>query len=391
MGIAFSLAYFEFFVTRKEEIMSGSVDSGDDLVSGRDNRSQSTTTIFMGSSSDESYSLGAVFVAGVTYLYDFPKSDGPLTGIRGLGWNLTWASSSGRTPERGGIGIEGVGASIGGTGVLGLGGGSTFQQDFGGNQVTGSGGIGVHGIGGANIQPSANDEEAGPGVVGEGGRQLDTDEKRASHGAGVIGFGGAISPIETGFKGPWLAAEKLRTIDAGGAGIFGLGAEMTTKSSGRRVSGPRNPGPGVVGVGGQEQNGERKSAAGIVGFSGFAPDPRNPILNNLPYAKTNGAGVFGMSKTGRGGVFASDGIAQLQLIPNPAGRDFEQTNTVAPVEVVTEKNDFKLPKDGKPGDFFAMSDAKDNKCILWFCVEGPGRSGALWAQVLLGTRVIGKA
>ena len=227
--------------------------------------------------------------------------------------------------------------------------------------------------------------------MGEGGRQSDLDEKRASHGAGVVGFGGAISPREIGFNGPLRAAKKLVSIDAGGAGVFGLGAEQTTHQFGTpNARGPINPGPGVVGVGGQEQNTLERSAAGVVGFSGFRPDPFHPQLKNLPYSLTNNAGVFGMSKSGRGGVFASEGKAQLQLMPHKTDVDLSSTIAVSPSEVTSEGNDFKLPRDGQPGDFFAMSDSS-GRCILWFCVNGPGQTGASWAQVLLGTKVTGEA
>ena len=160
-----SLGGHELLMATVEESMSdGSDESGEDLVSGRHNRSNSTTTIFLRTKPDENGSLGAVFVAGVTYLYDEPKPDGPLTGVRGLGWNRTWwRPPSGGPPVPGGIGVEGVGAHIEGTGVLGLGGGSLYHLDFGNNEIVGSGGIGVHGIGGATL--SSNLMQRGQGLA----------------------------------------------------------------------------------------------------------------------------------------------------------------------------------------------------------------------------------
>jgi hypothetical protein len=371
--------------------VSGSSKSGQDIEAGRLNKAGGTTQIFWESAAGEEWNYGAVFVAGISESFDGPKPDGPLTGIQGLGWNETYKITS---VQVGGTGVEGIGSVYEGSGVVGIAGGATFHQDFAGNQIVGSGGIGVLGEGGATpgfLPGGEKTTSVGPGVLGVGGRQpLDVNEEQASHAAGVVGFGGGSNPQEASYLGGLSrASERLTKIDMGGAGVWALGASTEIRLIGTKPSGPKNPGPGVVGIGGQ-QRGLSIFAAGVMGVSGLRHDPAVPVLDKLPFVAGHGSGVYGLSFNGRGGMFESEGQAAINLVPNVYRNNFGSKNSVAPTEYSDEGVGFNLPKEADPGDILSIRDS-DRLCTYWVCVKGSGSGPAKWAQLLVGSEIEGNS
>jgi hypothetical protein len=178
----------------------------------------------------------------------------------------------------------------------------------------GDGGNGVEGHGGdANIAPSP-----GYGVLGVGG-VLKNDVSVLPKGtpdAGVVGI--------SGFKAGFLPFFQ----DTASTGVVGQGAV------------------GVRGIGGKP--------AGP-----FPPDPSGSAI-----------GVKGSSTTDRGGVFESNQVASVRLVPS-----------------LTLK---KPPIEGRAGDLLVIPDGDQQPvCSLWFCKRGSVKVGkkvtlkAIWAQVQL--------
>ena len=254
--------------------MSGSEESNEELVSGRVNRSNNQTTIWA-ENTIPYHDLVVHFTGPFIFAVEVAKDseddrDGfqpaePLDAIVGFGW-------SGEPGKRGGTGVTGIGGTLGGAGVVGKGGenGTGVFADAGGDATgvvglggpregtgvfglgsggervlrRGSGGTGVHGVGGhARLQPGPGDVLPGVGVFGQGGKILEENRDRLPLGTGVIGVGGDANN-----------KDMPAINEAGSVGVFGQGADAkinTIVDGGTGVSdGPAEPGAGVVGRGG---------------------------------------------------------------------------------------------------------------------------------------------
>jgi hypothetical protein len=103
----------------------------------------------------------------------------------------------------------------------------------------------------------------------------------------------------------------------------------------------------------------------------------------------SGDAVVGESGSGRGGVFKSDGSAQVQLVPH-AVRGSLSNPVATPVMVIPINKGPALPKLGRGGDLMAVVDGT-GKCTLWFCMNDGNRTrSAKWTQVLLGASFDGR-
>ena len=416
--------------------MSGADESNDDLVSGRTNRANDTTRIWAENQYTD-ITIGPIDLgefrtpfSGTTIFQvevagdsdedgEFRPPD-PLDAIVGVGWSAKDAGKSGGTGvtglggEVGGIGVlakggaggTGLHADAGGdaTGVVGLGGPASgtgvFGLGSGGERFErrGRGGIGVHGVGGhALLQPGPDDVPPGVGVFGQGGAVPDSNSDRIPLGTGVIGVGG-----DAGNKDLPPASE------AGNAGVFGQGADARIRTiidgSTAILDGPDEPGAGVVGRGGVADGDRLLPAAGVVGVAGGQSKP--------PHLETGDVGVFGLGTTGlrgrgldgpgvdgrsrrdRGGVFAADRQAQVNLEPQLVRTKLPPGSPVTPRAISAgelERGIVSLPRDGRAGDLMTLIDDA-RSCTLWFCVRGiDGAGPASWAQVLLGPSFPGQA
>lgn len=417
--------------------MSGSSESNEELVAGRVNRSNDQTTLWAENKFD-SVSIGPFevewfrteFSGPVILLVDVAKDSeneegefrpsAPLDGIMGVGWSAEHAGQSGGTGVigiggvvagrgvfgKGGEGGPGVVGDAGGaaTGVIGFGGPRSgtgvFGLGSGGERPLrrGRGGIGVHGVGGhALLQPGPDDVPPGIGVFGQGGLILESNTDRLLLGTGVIGVGGGAGD-----------PDMPSVNNAGSAGVFGQGAEAkinTVSIGGSSTSdGPAEPGAGVIGRGGEATGARLPPAAGVIGLAGGHDKPSiietgdtgvfGRGSTGVRGSGIAGHGVRGLSDTDRGGVFSSEEIAQIQLIPKSIRTRFPEGSSVTPLGVPTsalQQGVVSLPRSGQGGDLMALID-DSRTCTLWFCVRGAdGSSPARWAQVLMGPSFDGQA
>jgi hypothetical protein len=222
-------------------------------------------------------------------------------------------------------------------------------------------------------------------------------------------------------------------METGGIGVYAQGAEATLTmvppldETGSTIigvpnvpSGPLAPGAGVLGRGGVPiPPAQGPVAAGVIGLAGGLPIPDvfetgdtgvygagpTGVFGHGPIGVRgqgdtgvrgqgggNGSGVHGVSlDAGRGGVFESARSAQVQLIPQVVRASFPNSVPVTPQEIPVKRGEgvVSLPKDGRGGDLLALTDDQ-GQCTLWFCVRGEGAGPAQWAQVLLGTSVVGR-
>ena len=354
------------------------------------------------------------------------QPDEPLDAIVGFGW-------SGAPGKSGGTGITGIGGTLGGAGVVGKGGeGGTgvfgdaggdatgviglggphegtgvFGLGSGGDRVLrrGSGGAGVHGVGGhALLQAGPGDVLPGVGVFGQGGKILEENRDRLLLGTGVIGVGGDANN-----------KDMPATNEAGSVGVFGQGADAkinTIVDGGTTVTdGPAEPGAGVIGRGGIVTGARIPPAAGVIGLAGGLTKPDISMTGNagvVGVGRTGvrgigvadgagalaGPGVSGFSDTDRGGVFASRDVAQAQLVPKRVATTFPQGSPITPTGISAAKLEERvvsLPRTGQGGDLMTLID--DSRfCTLWFCVKGEERpEPAQWAQVILGPAFAGQS
>jgi hypothetical protein len=320
--------------------------------------------------------------------------------------------------------------------VQGIGGGVPDDPTNGG-----AGGIGVHGIGGSQTEfPEFSflgpNVPPGAGLVGQGGRQSKSSNLlRLPHAAGVIGIGGGMgSGVD--------ALPALTLMETGGAGVYGQGANLTTSMvlppqvegqpipTVKQPSGPLEPGVGVIGRGGVAEP-PGAIGGGVVGLAGgFAIPSANSTDGVGVYGHGNlgvrgigsvvgvtgfsdkstgvlgstatGAGVSGTaSKGGRGGTFASDSSAQLQLFPHSIKVQNPDSKLSTPTELSGAGIPKGLPKAGLSGDLLAIDSltkaATDtpevSTCTLWLCVRSADNkkgTAALWSQILLGGFVSGQ-
>ena len=362
--------------------------SGDDVEVGRTVEGESTTVILGAVPSERDVDFNGFVILRIAPQPGDLQPNITLDGIHGVGNN----GAIGDVAVPGGTGVVGFGGPNQGTGIAGLGGG-----------VDGGGGIGVQGTGGSvRAIPSFDpNEPPGAGVVALGGRiEDDSNFPRLSHGAGVIAVaGGSKMPI------PLLA-------DTGSVGVYAQGADATISTVNiddvNTVVGPLAPGPGVLGRGGMPNPPEGPIAAGVIGLAG---DMAIPLIAESGNAGVYGAGpmgvfghgavgvhgqsesgpgVFGSADSGRGGMFASERSAQVQLVPQKIPATFPTPVTVTPTAIPAKNEVVHLPKNGQGGDLLALMDAK-GLCTLWFCVMGDQGGPAQWAQVLTGTSFDGVA
>jgi hypothetical protein len=151
-----------------------------------------------------------------------------------------------------------------------------------------------------------------------------------------------------------------------GTGVAGAGDSCGVQGSSQKI--------GIIGSGG-------KGGTGVFGVS----ESGTGVSGN----SSDGDGVVGKSLDGRGGVFGSDHLAQVQLVPQDLGIEpFDAV--VTPVKVIPIKEAPALPTGGRGGDLIAVKD-NSKQCTLWFCVEDEdGGRAAQWAQVLLGDAFDGR-
>lgn len=356
--------------------------SGDDIQAGRATTGESTTLLLGAIPSEQDVNFNGTVILAVGPQEGDLHPTGTLNGIIGRG------SNPGTPPGiPGGIGIIGEGGSNGGTGVLGNGGGGgtgvVANGGNGGQVVFGidPAGIGLLARGGAvknTFAISTNRAPHGPGVVasagasavptpaeagnvgvfGQGGDQVDETMDigspplivvgPASAGAGVVGRGG----ITRGNNG----VPNDPVVDTGGrsAGVVGLAGGLSMPLPGEYsragVFGKSDSGPGVSGV--------AESGIGVVGASKTGVGVSGVNLSSD--AATSRAGIEGFAAADRGGVFTSQTVAQLRLVP--------------------------LQIDGNPqiaglaGDLLMTID-RENIAHLWFCQVGGSPGAAIWIQL----------
>jgi hypothetical protein len=280
----------------------------------------------------------------------------------------------------------------------------------------GVGGIGVHGIGGSQSEPTWNpNDPPGTGVLAQGGRQAEFNKLRLPHGAGVVAIAaGSKQPIPPIVDGSGMSV-------TGGVGVYAQGAEAKVETLNidgvPTVVGPTEPGPGVLGRGGVPIPRDRAVAAGVIGLAGDVPiQPFLETGNTGVYGKGpigvhgrsdagpgvegssgKGIGVIGQSDSDRGGLFSSGRSAQVLLQPFDLHATLPAPVPITATAIPSPQEGPKLPRDGRGGDLMAVIDKK-HQCTLWFCVGGAifGPDGivlnpASWAQVLLGPSFIGVA
>jgi hypothetical protein len=198
-----------------------------------------------------------------------------------------------------------------------------------------SGGIGVHGESGSGTGVKGESRD-GTGVHGH------SDFSHGVHGESPDGTG--VHGVTT--HGTGVHGETTSGFLSGSAGI---GVHGSGSSFGTGVRGDGVHGPGVQGV--------SETGHGVHGFS---------LVND---------GIFGESRDGRGGLFVSQKIAQLRLVP--ADSEFGQATLPA----------------GKTGDLYARSipdtPAPKNKAELYFCLGKATNGKSLWVPLTFGQAVFG--
>ncbi|MGW3123817.1 hypothetical protein ACWDBW_43070 [Streptomyces sp. NPDC001107] len=222
----------------------------------------------------------------------------------------------------------------------------------------------------------------------------------ANNAVGVSGMG------VTGVVG-WVAT---RTRDksaekAAMAGVLGMGDVNDANSPGVVGQGRT----AILGTGGETGVSGQGESVGVHGKSIFTgvkgeitdTDPKNTGAFGVQGISLGGAGVFGQSSFGPGGLFSS-GRAQVSLDPHFDARTPPvETVSVSPREVdATTGVPLGLPKKGNKGDVHALvlSFPERNReevffrplCTLWLCVEQNSSVGAAkWVQILTGSLVEG--
>jgi hypothetical protein len=113
---------------------------------------------------------------------------------------------------------------------------------------------------------------------------------------------------------------------SGSVGVFGQGGNADRKSvtvnNVPGTAGPKDPGVGVLGIGGTQSDDGKVHGPGGPGVMGVAGGASMPSSDDTASAGVYGVGSAGTDRMppGRGGVFASASIAQIRLVPtlNPA-------------------------------------------------------------------------
>lgn len=416
--------------------MAGAEQSGEEMQTGRTNRAEDRTRVWAQARQGEPFEGDAIFIVEAAGDLedddDFVNASNRTHGVRasgvadgvgvvGLSAPDTGADVSMRSQVgvlgmgptgvvgEGSVGIEGVALGrppfdgLAGAGVVGRG----ARRGIAGAEADRAHGPGVIGLGGSRDRALAVDDvlRAGAGVVGQG---ANADERRPPA-AGVVGRGGtggerATAPGVVGVAGgasfglEGLAGRDTGVFGFGGAGVTGQGTE------GPGVLGRGGPAgalgettaetlrPGVVGRAGEglAAEGGVIHGTGVVGLADDRPLPPYPEAGETGVYGAGRTGVRGFGSEGRGGVFASDRAAQLQLVPRPGTRIVDQEALIPTVAVDPGRLGPPLPSAGIGGDLLASADDQ-GQVHLWFCVRsGTPGTPARWTQVLLGPSFDGR-
>ncbi|HTS22756.1 MAG TPA: hypothetical protein VMN79_13210 [Casimicrobiaceae bacterium] len=327
------------------------MSSGDDLQAGRTTTAESTTNLLGAIPSEKDVDFNGIVILRVAPQPGDLAPNISLDGIHGVATN--GGGFMGASP--GGTGVIGFGGPNQGTGVVGLGGGTN-----------GSGGVGIRGVGGPG-----NDMivvSPGAGIVALGGTTGDDlNTPRLSDGAGVIAVAGG-------------ARKAVPTTDAAGVGVFAQGADakvsIVNVDGVDMISGPNGPGAGLVARGGVSTVpplvpvSMPASAAGVIGLAGdVAASGVTSGANTGVLGQGNaGPGIAGASRSDRGGVFSSAMAPQMNLLP---------LRIKSPTQIGVKE---------RPGDFLVTIDRDERGtqiASLWFCTSvgsgGPGSGN--WAKL----------
>jgi hypothetical protein len=228
---------------------------------------------------------------------------------------------------------------------------------------------------------------SGPGVIGQTGQGVGLPA-----GVGVAGFSLFVGDID---KTLGLATAQVAGVFGqcdGGPGVKGQGGAATNPPSPESLDFVSTPaGTGVIGIGGDSAAEStvtnphqqppsttfpaQPAGPGVIGVAGDAPFPSADV--NIGTGVTGvGAAPANGFPAGRGGVFVSAGnVAQVRLIPAPAGAH--------------------LPETGKFGDLYVtltsitLQDGVRTRPSIFLCVtpdnpisEPP--TVAQWAPFILG-------
>jgi hypothetical protein len=357
------------------------MSSGDEIQAGRYTTAESTTALAAALPSEEIPDFNGDVILDV-----LPQS-GRLTPGRTVD-AIHGAAHNGAGPYNG-TGVVGFGMERG-TGVAGWGGLTGF-----GDSSTIPGGIGVHGLG-ASLGRGKYEAsiQAGVGVVGQGG---------APDGAGVIaqaGFPAGQLPAATDTAGVGLYAQGVQGTYYPGPGVVGVGGGVRARARGPVAA-------GVIGLAGGVPippltvtgNSGVYGAGPSIGVSGAGPiGVSGAGTIGVQGRGTGGPGVDGASDNDRGGTFESGTSAQVRLVPRKLRKRAPGQIPVTP-SAFAAGDEPALPADGRGGDLLVIEMTAPKRprtrsprshCTLWFCVEGQGTGPARWAQVLVGPSVIGQ-
>lgn len=171
---------------------------------------------------------------------------------------------------------------------------------------------------------------------------------------------------------------------AGDAGRDGIGVLGKSFLPGGTPSGKGVVGHGQIGVEGIGDD------IGVFGDSskldGTGVEGYSPTGVGVYGHSEEGTAVLGRSKFGRGGLFESERVAQVRLVP-------DRQATLTP----------QLPKEGQVGDLKMIRNTVEvidvegtrieDRCSLWLCIPKPGEPDSdisdQWKEVRLGITVTG--
>jgi len=311
------------------------MSSGDDIEAGRMTAAQSTTVIAGQIPTDGGAGFNGSFVLHVGADENEFSPLSALSGILGAGF-------------KGGAGVTGQGGAAGGTGVIARGAEGSVDTNPG---------VGLEATGGRST----------------GSKPTETDRSPAA--PGVIGTAFASS-------------QPLSVTETGNVGVFGQGGdriEDTRNLGGANfIVGPDFAGAGVVGRGGvnNSNNGVPNGpvqlvsggSAGVVGISGGTKTPAPDVYPDIGVfgVSDRGAGLSGVSNSGRGAVLQSEKIAQLGLTPS----------LKSPAALDSAPN-----AGGRPGDILVTLvknvEALGNADVaeLWFCKAIAADGSTQWVKL----------
>jgi hypothetical protein len=210
----------------------------------------------------------------------------------------------------------------------------------------------------------------GAGVVGASNADSERDPNNQAKrlGAGVVGLSLKALPSVVDTPEPLPLPDLKNRPDGNGTGVWGVSGGGTGVHGESRagtgvngvINGVSSTGIGVHGSGslfGTGVRGDSHKGRGVQGFS----DTGHGVHGESNFV----AGIFGESVFGRGGLFVSQKIAQLRLVPADSG--FGQATLPA----------------GETGDLYARSipntPAPKNRAELYFCLGKDPNGKSLWS------------